>query len=459
MAFDPTLAAVRFGTGLKPGYALPKSTGHVLDPLTGADATAIAYPIDRFDELRPLMTELRELDRIRRENPGTEMARTAQDQRREHRRAARARYERNIRQTVTRGVMAEDGFRERLVMFWADHFTARGRSDVNRFFTGAYVEEAIRPHISGRFEDLLKAVTLHPLMIIYLNQNVSVGPNSVAAQKRNGGLNENLARELLELHTVGVDGPYTQDDVRQLAELLTGLSYRRDIGLRWLPNRAEPGPETVLGRVYGGNEPQIDDIKQVIADLAAHPATARHLAWKLAVHFVSDDPDPALIDHIATRYADSDGQLMEVYAALLEHPAAWSMDRPNVKLPMEFVVSSLRALDVADARLQSLEPREIMTYLGVPLQLMGQSWENPIGPDGWPEEDREWVTPQGIAGRIQWAMTVPSVLQPELPDPRDFVTDALGDRASDAIRFAAASAEQRREGIGLVLASPAFQRR
>ncbi len=459
VSFDATLAAIRFGTGLRPGLAPASGPMDLLVPLTRPDAMAAAYPIQRFAELQPVLSEIRDLVRTRRQNRDTEVGRAAGKQIRKFRRAAREAYAVNIRQTVTRGAMTEDALRERLVMFWADHFTARGKAGVLQFSTGPYVEEAIRPRVTGRFADLLKAATAHPLMLIYLDQYISAGPNSPVARKQGRGLNENLAREVLELHTLGVDGPYTQDDVRELAELLTGLSYRPKSGFRWAPNMAEPGPETVLGKTYGGDTPRLEDIEAVAEDLAAHPATARHIARKLAVHFVSDTPDSALIDHVAARYTDSGGQLMEVYAALLEHPAAWDRTRPNVKPPMEFVISALRALDVTEARLQALKWKDAMLYLGTPLQVMGQAWERPVGPDGWPEADAEWVTPQGVAGRIQWAMTVPRVLRPDLPDPRDFVSEALGDAAPEAVRFAAASAEERREGVGLVLASPAFQRR
>jgi uncharacterized protein (DUF1800 family) len=309
-------------------------------------------------------------------------------------------------------------------------------------------------------------VVTHPLMLHFLDQMQSVGPGSRAARKarekgraRQPGLNENLAREVLELHTLGVGGPYGQDDVRQLAELFTGLSFTPGEGFVFRPRQAEPGAETVLGRSYGGNPATLESIHAALEDIAAHPATARHVAWKLAVHFVADDPDPALVDHVAARYLASDGDLMAVYAALLEHPAAWDPRLANVKPPADFIASTCRALAVAPDRLGEKRLKLIRRVLLGPMAVMGQPWQKPGGPDGWPEEDGDWITPQGLAARMRWAMAAPALLRPDLPDPRAFVTTALGPFAGEPVQFAAKAAETREEAIGLVLSAPAFQRR
>ena len=312
---------------------------------------------------------------------------------------------------LMRRVRAQDAFRERLVAFWADHFTAYGKGGLLRAAAPLYVEEAIRPRIAGRFADLLTVAVTHPLMLHYLDQNISAGPNSRAARRRNRrlGLNENLAREVLELHTLGVDAPYAQQDVTELAELLTGLSVTRDYGFKFRNRMVEPGAETVLGQTYS-EEKGMAPVRAVLQDLARHPATARHIAHKLAVHFVSDTPPAALVDAVTDAYLSSDGHLETCYAALLNHPAAWDPLAHNIRLPEEFMSTALRALNPSAEVLASFTQREFRSLFYRPLRLMGQDWMRPAGPDGFAEADSAWVTPQGIATRLEWAMNAPARL-------------------------------------------------
>jgi len=460
MRFDPVLAEIRFGCGLSPRHAPATAAAQVLDRLTGPDHAAASWPIEGPELLMQRMQGYMALQRTRKAARGDadEMTRIG-DQMKQQRLDARADKLRWLGQALLRRAGTEDGLRERLAFFWSDHFTARGKTGVLKNGTAPYVEGAIRPHVAGRFADMLGAVVTSPLMLDYLDQWRAMGPGSEAAlsgQRNVTGLNENLAREVLELHTLGVGGPYGQQDVAQLARLLTGMSFRPGTGFSFRPEYAEPGSEMVLGRSYGGGDPaRLDEVLAVLEDLAAHPATAQHLSRKLAVHFVADDPDPDLVDAMARRWRDSGGDLPSVYAAMLEHPAAW--DGPgNVKQPVDFIGSALRGLAV-DALPVDTE-RRMMLLVGEPMQLMGQPWEDPDGPDGWPEADADWITPQRLAGRLQWALTAPLLLQPDLPDPRDFVQTALGSRAPEQLVFAAGAAEGRREGIALILSAPAFQR-
>lgn len=460
MRFDSERAAIRFGCGLSPTIAPPASTADMLARLSGPDRAAEAFPVPGF---KVAVTHRREIQALRQayRNTRDEAEREALQQ--ELRRAARSTFRAGLGwlgQTLLRRALTGDGFRERLAAFWTDHFTAADPRNLMRHSYATYTEEAIRPHLAGRFSDMLRAAVTHPLMISYLDQRLSSGPNSLRAHraKREVGLNENLARELLELHTLGADGPYTQDDVRQLAELLTGLTYSDRHGVRFLGGWAEPGAETVLGKQYGGDPARLEDIHEVLDDLARHPATATHLARKLAVHFVSDAPTDALVGDMAARYRETGGDLLAVYAVLLDHPDAWSARPGNVKPPLDFVGSTLRALDIVPQHVPSGSIRKMRNLFLDPLELMGQSWGRPTGPDGWPEADAEWITPQRLAARLQWGMTAPFRLRRVLPDPREFVETALGGVASDSVRRAARGAETRAEGIGLVLASPEFQR-
>jgi len=367
----------------------------------------------------------------------------------------------DVTRRIEAPILSDRGFFERLSWFWADHFSARGKTGILKHANATYIEEAIRPLTTGRFSAMLAAVVTHPLMLHYLDQSSSVGPGSDVAKKnkRLKGLNENLAREVLELHTLGIDGPYDQSDVRQLAELFTGMSQTTRTGFRFKSRWAEPGSETILGKTYGGGKPSMDPIFEVLEDLALHPVTAQHLCRKLAVHFLADDPDQGLIKHMTARYLSSDGDLMQVYAAMLEHPASWEEPLRNVKPPFAFVASACRALAVRPEPLQQAAIRKIVRNFTTPLEVMGQTWLSPGGPDGWPEEDFAWINPQGLAMRMRWSMVAPENLQPQLPDPRGFHTQVLGRFSTPEIGFAAQAAETRAEGIGLTLISPAFQRR
>ncbi|MEO1140690.1 MAG: DUF1800 family protein, partial [Pseudomonadota bacterium] len=207
----------------------------------------------------------------------------------------------------------------------------------------------------------------------------------------------------------------------------------------------------------GEGTPSLDHIMDVMDDLATHPATGRHLARKLAIHFVSDDPDPELVEALEQQFAATSGDLLAVYEVLLTHPKSWSPEARNVKQPIDFVGSTLRALDLVPRHIPD-DFRKLRRHVLGPMTLMGQSWGVPLGPDGWPEADAAWITPQRMAARLQWGMTIPFLLKRLLPDPREFVEIALGDTAPEPVRFAAAAAETRAEGVGIVLASPAFHR-
>ena len=458
MTPDTAIMHVRFGYGLGPGGDDTGDPAVWLERLSEPDRMAERFPVPGFDTLWPVAERMRELGKTVRDKGAN-----AEAARKENRQLRRAEYRRSnemLAAHLARAVEAKDPFRERLTWFWADHFTVLGRSGPTRWAQAMYVEDAIRPHLTGRFVDLLKAAVLHPMMLVYLDQASSVGPGSKMAKRREGrGLNENLARELLELHTLGVGGAYGQDDVRQLAELLSGLVVDIPGGTDFRPQRGEPGPETVLGVSYGGREPRIEDIHAVLEDLAAHPDTARHIARKLAVHFVSDTPDAGLVDHLAARFAETDGALLPVYAALLEHPAARDPVPQKARQPYDFIAASLRALGVPGSALVGLEDRQVRRWIRGPMLQMGQAWGEPTGPDGWPEDFGHWITPQGMAARIDWALSLRRVDGLELPDPRDFVRAALGPLASQRVIFAAEAAETRADGVGVVLASPDFQRR
>jgi uncharacterized protein (DUF1800 family) len=441
MTTDPDRAALRFGYGL-PGT----DPGDLIAPLEGPDRAARRWPGVTPAALAPLVQTNR-------------TAREAGDMTafRDVRRAAAELARQAQAITLARAVGAADALRERLVAFWADHFTTAPRNGIEQVAPFLMVDAAIRPHVAGRFRDMLIAAVTHPAMLSYLDQNASFGPTSRKGLRGNRGLNENLARELLELHTLGVGAAYTQGDVRELAELLTGLSGRPHQGLVFDQARAEPGAETVLGVVYAGEG--LDTVHRALSDLAARPETAAHLARKLVVHFVADDPDPALVGAVAARWRETDGDLLAVTRALVLHPLALAAPLRKARQPFDLIVAGLRALGVTPDRILAADRRAFHRLALGPMQAMGQPWGRPRGPDGWPEAEAFWITPQGLAARVTWAMTAPERLVKPLPDPRALVETALGSAAGDRLRWAAAAAESARDGVGLILASPEFNRR
>ncbi|MDG1530259.1 MAG: DUF1800 domain-containing protein [Paracoccaceae bacterium] len=448
-----TYSAIRFGLGFSPNETPPSGADALLAQLTNVDLAANSFPITNFRDRAKLSVTYEKTGRARKTDKTKEPHfLAAKDKLNLTKRA-------DLLNSMAQPIYGPHAFRERLVMFWTDHFTTRAKRAVNEGFVSSFVAEAIRPHVAGNFTNMLLASTLHPVMLVYLDQNASVGPNSEFGISKSRGLNENLAREVLELHTLGVAGAYSQNDVRQLAELLTGLIGNVQRELKFVRSRAEPGSETILGTEYGGGLPSIDDIKLVLRDLAQHPDTAKHITKKLAVHFISDEPGDDILEKMSSAYTKSNGDFMAVYAAMLSHDDAWNNFGAKIKRPDEYLFSAIRALGVRQGTLLGMNKTNVSRLLLGPLALMDQPFQQPSGPDGWPEDAQAWTSPQSLAGRIQWAMAAPRAFRRSNIDPREFVKSALGDIASDNLRFAAKAAESRWEGIGLILASPDFNRR
>lgn len=447
--------AHRFGYGPSPLFDLPRDGAAYLDRLNAPDTAMVRFPIPSFAAFTQNLLAFQQGRRMGR-NGEPEAGQVA---RRTALQAMNLDLDAARRAWINRTTHSQNPLLERLTTFWSDHFTVAAKSNLHRPAHPAFVDEAIRPHIAGRFSDMLRAVTTHPLMIQYLDQHISVGPNSRTGLNHDRGLNENLAREVLELHTLGVGSGYNQADVTEFAELLTGLSIR-DGAFRFKPHIAEPGAEMLLGRAYGGDHrANLADILTALDDLAAHPETAAHIARKLAVHFVSDTPPDALVRDLTAAFVQSDGDLAVVTATLIDHPLALDQFGAKARQPTEFILAAIRALAPESAKISQLKRGVLHRILYAPLRAMDQPPGDAPGPDGWPEEPEAWITPIGLATRISWAMAVPRSLTPDLPDPRDFVRAVLGDLAAPRTIFAAQSAEQRWEGIGLVLASPEFNRR
>ncbi len=361
-------------------------------------------------------------------------------------------YDAEVAARLDRAAQADIGYVERLTAFWTNHF-AIGVSvgEIERTLVGAFEREAIRPNVLGRFEDMLFAATRHPAMLAYLNNNVSVGPDSPLGKRLKRGINENHAREIMELHTIGVNGGYTQADVIALAKILTGWTFaydtRGDTEAGSFVFRAaahEPGPQTVMGKVY--DQPGELQGIAAIGDLAAKPATARHIATKLAKSFVSDDPPPALLDRLASDFADSGGDLLSLSRTLVMSPESWS-EPGKFRTPQQFLWASMRALD---ARPQPALALRILKSLGE------LPW-NPGSPAGYDPSDAMWLAPDAMVSRLDAAQLLAQRAAPGL-QPNELTADLLAGRLSPQTSQAIARAESKTQAFALLLMSPEFQR-
>ena len=349
---------------------------------------------------------------------------------------------------IEAAVAADIGFVERLVWFWSNHFCVS--ADKILSMAGAYEREAIRPHVLGRFVDMLTAVESHPAMLFYLDNGVSMGPNSVAGINRDKSLNENLAREILELHTLGARTGYSQDDVTRFSNVLTGWTWiafgvpNRGGEFVFVKRLHEPGEQTVIGKSYP--DTGVDQGRAVLADLARHPATARHIAHKLARHFVADEPPPSLVDKLAKSFTDTDGNLKELAKTLIAAEESWTPARTKLKRPSEWITSALRLTGA-----QWVVGR-VMSGQG----LLGEPLWRPGGPNGFADYESAWI--DGLSQRVDIASNFTERVADRL-DPVALVETGLGPLASAETRNTVARAESRAQALTLLLMAPEFLRR
>jgi uncharacterized protein (DUF1800 family) len=345
---------------------------------------------------------------------------------------------------------AEIGFVERLVWFWSNHFCIS--ADKIQSMSGAYEREAIRPHVLGRFADMLLAVEGHPAMLIYLDNTVSMGPNSTAGINRSRGLDENLARETLELHTLGVRSGYTQDDVTAFAQVLTGWtlvipdgSPERGGEFTFNPRLHEPGEQKIMGKVYA--DEGVEQGRAVLSDLAKHPATATHVATKLARYFVADEPPAALVERMAKVFLDTDGNLREVAKAMVLADESWTQPPNKLKCPSEWVVGMLRASGIAQINPARFTAGQARLGAGV--------WRPPA-PKGYPDDEASWI--DGMGRRLDIANNFAERVADKV-DPETVMETVLGSTVSTEVRQAVGSADSRQQALALLFMSVEFQRR
>ena len=459
MTVQAAIAANRFGLGARPGDLAEIGKDHedwLLMQL--GDPASDESPGPNSAEI---VTEFQRLQRARNEAQRNDDNDLADELGREFRSYFTGHYRQQAVRRYELAARTPTPFRERLVHFWTNHFAISADKQVVIPLVGKLEDEAIRPHLTGRFVDMLIAVEKHPGMLLYLDNQASIGPYSITGKfatrvGRAVGLNENLAREILELHTLGVNGGYSQEDVTTFAKVLTGWSVspgrrRAEAGRSgqffFRVANHEPFAKTILGKRYRQGE--VDEGEAVLEGLAMHPSTAGFLAEKLARHFVADEPPAGLVADLAATYLEHDGDLNAVYEALVGAREAWTEPLAKFKTPRDFVISTYRGFNR-----QPDNPEQLLTFL----ELLGQRPYTPGSPAGWPDTMAHWDGGDALIKRIEWSAALGRQISDRVR-PEELGDAILGDNFGDHTRTAVARAESSAQGLTLLLSSPEFQRR
>ncbi len=460
--YSAEIAANRFGYGARPGDLRkigsngPDWLSEQITPGKAASLEGPSLPstqdlFKRFQAYRQDQKERKAAIKEAKEKGDKQQTKTL---RKQMQMEVRGPFVAEVQARSAAAITTDKPFAERLTHFWSNHFSVSAQKLPLRFISGAYEREAIRPYVFGSFYDMLMAVMTHPAMLLYLDNTQSIGPNSRAGTKRKRGLNENLAREALELHTVGVNGGYSQEDVTSLAKALTGWSVHggKNAGTKvgtfsFRPNVHEPGAQTIMGKRY--SEAGMDQARTIFRDLSRHPSTAKFISTKLVRHFVSDTPPRQLIDKLSRKFLASDGHLPDVYEEMLASSSAWSDPLAKVKSPTDLVLSTFRAVGTKET--DQMRITEMLT-------LLGQAPFTAPSPAGWPDTAADWIGPNAIEKRLEWANALAGHA-PSMINPVRIAERALGDTLSMATKTSISQAADGSQGLTLFVMSPEFQRR
>jgi uncharacterized protein (DUF1800 family) len=363
-------------------------------------------------------------------------------------------YQADLNAQIGWAVQTNASFRERLVWFYANHFSVSVLQGNTFALVGPMIREAIRPHVNGNFTDMVLAAERHPAMLRYLANEQSIGPDSNLGIRTGKGLNENLGRECMELHTVGLAAGYSQTDVTNMAKILTGWSVAPTsgggdaTGFKYRPGAHEPGPQTVMGHSFdGGEQAGID----ALTFLSRYPTAYKMLAQKLVTHFVADNPPAEDVTRVYNALMDTGGDLTAAANAVIDLESAWQPGQ-KLKTPQEFLVSVLRAAPANDG--------QPVAYASISNQLGQTFWGAPL-PNGWSDQAGTWDGSDAILSRVDWAYTYAGRVDAGTSglQPADVASAALGGLLRPATAQAVATAGSRREALTLLFAAPEFQRR
>jgi uncharacterized protein (DUF1800 family) len=457
------IALNRFGLGARPDEVTPTEPQRWLIeqfPRFEVRPAGFAALDDAGAAVRKYREGQQANRRLAKQNDAPDAKAGLKAERQDFRQDVQALYRAGVQARADSALATEAPFVERMVHFWSNHFCVSVDNPRVTAFAAAFERDAIRPHVLGRFSDMALAVEQHPAMLIYLNQFQSIGPNSPAASRnpdRKRGLNENLAREIMELHTLGVRSGYTQADVTEFARSLTGWTVDGLGGGRaaegdpdrftFRPAQHEPGVRTILGRRYGQDGE--GQARAALMDFAHAPATATHVATKLARHFAGDDPPPALVARLAESFTRSKGHLPTVYRALIASPEAWVATPTKFKTPWEWTISSLRGVgrrEVGEMQIATLQTQ------------LGQRVWKPGAPAGWDDIAASWAGSDALLRRVEIAQRLAAPLA-ESVDARALAPRIMPASLSAATADQIARSESPAGAIALMLCSPDFLRR
>lgn len=450
MTVQGAIAVTRFGLGAQPGEidrASEKPKAWLLAQLKVEPASHPAFKNLASSAQAYLVAERYRQNRKGVLGPALEAVTAS------HAKTVREIFNAELKARSIYAAQTDAPFHERLTRFWSNHFSISARSRNIRLLSGAYEREAIRPHITGRFYDLAVQAIFHPAMLVYLDNVSSTGPASRRGLKRRRGLNENLAREVMELHTVTPAARYDQSDVTEFAKALTGWTIARSrdaqkiAGITVFKNSLhEPGRRSVLGQSYGGKGKS--QARDILKSLCQRPETAQNIAVKLAQHFVSDTPPDALAKSLKDTFLKTDGDLTALYKTLIKSSETWREPAEKVKTPEELFISTARMVG-----LKNVFPKRVNDSYD---NLAQRPFTAPT-PAGWPDKAEAWLGPNALSKRIEWASELSARLQGV--DARDFLRAALGARLSAGTLKSVSRAESPQQAMVLALMSPEFQRR
>ena len=469
------IASMRFGYGLDIKRSNPQHKSDLLSHIATPERIPTAL------QSRPSVDDrIAKRDVIKSEGQG-KSAKEKQKFARRSRQYLKNQLKIDAHMRLIAAVETSTPFFERLVFFWADHFSVSAKNPDVAMVALDYENTAIRPHVDGTFRDMLHAVTAHPAMLMFLDNHLSVGPNSRYIQNRKKknlplgkqkGLNENLGRELLELHTLGVTGGYTQADVTNASRLLTGWTVDKSRGhFRFRPEYAEPAPTVILGKKYGAKKPLKSHMEKLLDDLAVHPKTALYVCGKLARHFIADSPPKHCIDKLVDTFLKTGGDLPSVYKALLDMPESWDTFGQKTKRPFDHIVSGIKATGL-DSKL--LLPRMDNNKNGVrpsnfsvgAMFALDQILYHVPGPNGWADTAEAWISPQGLTFRLKWAMRIAGYsaskkgyIHNNKAKLQKTFEACLGKSPDKMSNILVTGAPNRRDSIVLALTNPTFTRR
>lgn len=357
---------------------------------------------------------------------------------------------RAVNRTVIHSISSPSPFYWRLVDFFSNHFSVSANGPNMRALAPTLEIEAIAPNISGHFSDMLQAVESHPGMLLYLNNEQSIGPNSRMGKRSKGkkGLNENLAREILELHTLGVSAGYDQADVTELARAITGWGVNaKDEGTNGFSFRKglhEPGSRDVFGKIY--KEGGVEQGVQILKDLAENPKTAEYVSRKLARHFISDEPSEELVHEMVKIWLKTKGHLPQVIAVMVKDSSSWLEEQQKFKTPREFVISACRTCGI----------KRLKPDFSKSLSILGQQPFAAGSPAGYKDVQEYWAGPRAMMGRIEWAEHVSKFVKKK---PMQLAKNALGPLMQKRTELSISRAESKQQAVTLFLMSPEFQKR